>query len=634
MAFVQTFSRTMTTADSAVHSGTLPRDCDSSMIQVSLNRRSTSINSGGCGPNCTGNTGTGVGFCSNGTCKIQCLSGYTLQGTTCVAVSTTTIPAPSSSMLASSAPSVAPTTAAAPSPVEATSPASVQQSVATTSAGAGANNVGGGGGTQNNDPPLIPIIASAVGGVVALVAVIAASIWAYRRRARNAQQFDDGTDMSDRLPRSQGSKKGSLAKPAPAYTGGGSNPPGQNDGFSPVIPGFKQLPPSLEYPYQNLLAPVPFRSPEDGTPQSAVMKNQGSLPNAALAALSGQKDEKLDQSEIKYPNIVLAAIAGYRATNPDEISIREGDEVFVKEMYPDGWALGSNVTTGNQTGFFPMAALDPSRLHEKLRSVPPSSPISRKGSVRSRASAELEHPHSPTMDSRSYYSTMSQIPLLPRGTSTDGQYNVGPPRMADIEPAPRSPQIDTREKRKSREGDRPKQRPDSRPESRSEKRKSRTDVRPESRSGSRPRSGIGAGAGDRMSVVDRLAAQNAVVDALKTPVTQTPTATEFRGRPLLDSTNLVSPSGSATLSAISPAYLALGGDPSSEDGVAINSTLTATVTHEPSNQDEMALVAGDEAYVSRVFPDGWCYAKNLRTNATGFVPFTYFDRSAILLQGQ
>ncbi|KXS12288.1 hypothetical protein M427DRAFT_59632 [Gonapodya prolifera JEL478] len=231
---------------------------------------------------------------------------------------------------------------------------------------------------------------------------------------------------------------------------------------------------------------------------------------------------------------------------------------------------------------------------------------------------------------------MSQIPLLPRGTSTD-QYNVGPPRMADLEPAPRSPQIDTREKRKSREEsrDRPKQRPDSRPESRSEKRKSRTDVRPDSRSGSRPRSGIGAGAaGDRMSVVDRLAAQNAVIDALKTPVTQTPTAIEFRGRPLLDSTALVSPSGSATLSAISPAYLALGGDPSSEDGVAINSTLVATTTHEPSNQDEMALVAGDEAYVSRVFPDGWCYAKNLRTNATGFVPFTYFDRSAILLQGQ
>ncbi|KAJ3309220.1 hypothetical protein HDU93_005600, partial [Gonapodya sp. JEL0774] len=73
---------------------------------------------------------------------------------------------------------------------------------------------------------------------------------------------------------------------------------------------------------------------------------------------------------------------------------------------------------------------------------------------------------------------------------------------------------------------------------------------------------------------DRMLPPRAFMEAISQNSPGTPSM-EFRSRIMVDTGSLMSV-GSSSMSAISPAYVALGGDPKSEDGVAINSTLRAT----------------------------------------------------------
>lgn len=49
--------------------------------------------------------------------------------------------------------------------------------------------------------------------------------------------------------------------------------------------------------------------------------------------------------------------AGYTPTLADEIEVRIGDHVQVLAEYDDGWCMGTNLTTGQQNGMFPMQCL-------------------------------------------------------------------------------------------------------------------------------------------------------------------------------------------------------------------------------------------------------------------------------------
>ncbi|KAJ3320540.1 hypothetical protein HDU93_003497, partial [Gonapodya sp. JEL0774] len=251
-------------------------------------------------------------------------------GTTCVANITTTTTIASSATLASTS-----NIAASSSPVPTSSPTLSAAATGST------NNAQGGTPSDNNGATsILPIIGGAAAGVAVLVVILIGSIYIYRRRKRSA--YDPyGTNMAfaDRVnSRKKSSFSESPSKPPPAYTGPGVATSRDSDGFQPVKPLFRQLPPTAEYPYPSLFA-TPTSSTSIGiseTLQSPVRAKGGPNAGSPLPPLkSAGPKEETDPSQIKYPNIVLAAIAGYRATNPDEISIREGDEVFVKEMYPD-----------------------------------------------------------------------------------------------------------------------------------------------------------------------------------------------------------------------------------------------------------------------------------------------------------
>ncbi|KAJ1565997.1 hypothetical protein HK096_005007 [Nowakowskiella sp. JEL0078] len=55
---------------------------------------------------------------------------------------------------------------------------------------------------------------------------------------------------------------------------------------------------------------------------------------------------------------ILHAHAAYAASGPDEINLRPGDSIFVKDVYGDGWGYGFNIKTAEE-GAFPASLLVP-----------------------------------------------------------------------------------------------------------------------------------------------------------------------------------------------------------------------------------------------------------------------------------
>lgn len=75
--------------------------------------------------------------------------------------------------------------------------------------------------------------------------------------------------------------------------------------------------------------------------------------------------------------------AGYTPTLADEIEVRIGDHVQVLAEYDDGWCMGTNLTTGQQNGMFPMQCLgaavsstvpDPSQQQQQQSQLVPNQP--------------------------------------------------------------------------------------------------------------------------------------------------------------------------------------------------------------------------------------------------------------------
>ncbi|KAJ3320183.1 hypothetical protein HDU93_003603, partial [Gonapodya sp. JEL0774] len=91
------------------------------------------------------------------------------------------------------------------------------------------------------------------------------------------------------------------------------------------------------------LGPMPnVQGPPPTTFISPYFLNQGGDPSSTEGQDVGKNME---------------AKAGYEKQNPDEIDVAGGDGIYVQRVFPDGWAVGTNLRS-NQTGFFPMAVMD------------------------------------------------------------------------------------------------------------------------------------------------------------------------------------------------------------------------------------------------------------------------------------
>ncbi|KNE54632.1 hypothetical protein AMAG_17689 [Allomyces macrogynus ATCC 38327] len=76
--------------------------------------------------------------------------------------------------------------------------------------------------------------------------------------------------------------------------------------------------------------------------------------NAAAAPQDGQLDP--DMPELQAPR--YRAVRGYDPTQPDEMEIVEGDIIAIFDIFDDGWAQGTNLSTG-QMGVLPMNFVEP-----------------------------------------------------------------------------------------------------------------------------------------------------------------------------------------------------------------------------------------------------------------------------------
>ncbi|KAI9145830.1 hypothetical protein BKA69DRAFT_1045813 [Paraphysoderma sedebokerense] len=63
-------------------------------------------------------------------------------------------------------------------------------------------------------------------------------------------------------------------------------------------------------------------------------------------------------NSVSTDSTVFTAVEDFASpSNVDEVVIRKGDQVYIEEIFDDGWALGRNLTTG-VTGMFPMTAFE------------------------------------------------------------------------------------------------------------------------------------------------------------------------------------------------------------------------------------------------------------------------------------
>lgn len=51
--------------------------------------------------------------------------------------------------------------------------------------------------------------------------------------------------------------------------------------------------------------------------------------------------------------MIRTATAEYVPSNPDEIAFNKGDQILLKQVFDDGWALGVNQSTGME-GMLPL----------------------------------------------------------------------------------------------------------------------------------------------------------------------------------------------------------------------------------------------------------------------------------------
>ncbi|KXS12735.1 hypothetical protein M427DRAFT_157122 [Gonapodya prolifera JEL478] len=71
---------------------------------------------------------------------------------------------------------------------------------------------------------------------------------------------------------------------------------------------------------------------------------------------------------------------------------------------------------------------------------------------------------------------------------------------------------------------------------------------------------------------------------------------------------------------INPFYLALGGHPLSSEPVVVNRILVAISDFAATLTDELDMVEGSAYLVELLWADGWSYARNMTTGASGYVP--------------
>ncbi|KXS12767.1 hypothetical protein M427DRAFT_59291 [Gonapodya prolifera JEL478] len=92
--------------------------------------------------------------------------------------------------------------------------------------------------------------------------------------------------------------------------------------------------------------------------------------------------------------------------------------------------------------------------------------------------------------------------------------------------------------------------------------------------------------------------------------------------PGIDTVQLPSrpPDVSSIVANINRFYLALGGQPFSDQPVMVNRVLVAITDFEPSLTDELELREGSSYLVELLWADGWCLARNPSTGLSGHVP--------------
>ncbi|KAJ3042729.1 hypothetical protein HDV00_006786 [Rhizophlyctis rosea] len=120
-----------------------------------------------------------------------------------------------------------------------------------------------------------------------------------------------------------------------------------------------------------------------GSSIAGVSVNGGSVINGSIAGMSITPSEAVDGNPIgraitgkaapgpgPQEGVMYRAITSYDGNLPDELRMREGDLITVKETYDDGWGMGKNMSTGN-IGFVYLDYLTIVNLTENGRRPPP-----------------------------------------------------------------------------------------------------------------------------------------------------------------------------------------------------------------------------------------------------------------------
>ncbi|KAI9145831.1 hypothetical protein BKA69DRAFT_1045820 [Paraphysoderma sedebokerense] len=187
-------------------------------------------------------------------------------------------------------------------------------------------------GSSESNTSAIAIIGGVVGGV-AFIGLLGFAVYLKKQRGKD----DPKLDLKN-LPDLHSSAINSTAQtPMSPQSGPSYNP---SPLFTPQpVDGYQQ-----QAPASSLYSPPLQPSPPSPTKQQYNQSLQ--LHNAASPAYVSNESVS---------SVVKVATGEYlQPRNQDEIVVKKGDKVLIKEMFDDGWALGTNLSTGME-GIFPMS---------------------------------------------------------------------------------------------------------------------------------------------------------------------------------------------------------------------------------------------------------------------------------------
>lgn len=187
-----------------------------------------------------------------------------------------------------------------------------------------------------NTVPVGAIAGGVAGGVVAIAAVIGGIIY-FRKRGKNTS-----------FELQNGPQNGSAGAP--------SNTPSEQPNLAgkamPMPAPFKSASPALSDPYN---PPVPQYVEMQPVPNDPPPPTNGT--GHRVFDYYNTKNGSDQDALFVDVQVFAKALQGFVPTENDEMKLDAGDEIFVDRVFADGWAGGTNMSTG-QAGLFPADMLD------------------------------------------------------------------------------------------------------------------------------------------------------------------------------------------------------------------------------------------------------------------------------------